>query len=323
MAMLRLICATAALLSVVSATSLPARAETKLTVSSANLSLGHMVQRLAQSKGYFAAEGIKTEVFDFKGGGPAIQALVGGGADMCMCTGDHVIWLANNGIRTRVLVAVTLFNSYGLVARANSPYTDLRSLKGQRIGITSSGSSTDNMIRFAVRKLGLNADRDYVLIGTGTSAAMEPAIETGAVAAGMLTTPDFQSFLYRGKGRYRLIENFSVLPYVTSSYIVTDAWLRKNPEVARGVARAAVRALELIHTDHEAVRADLAKTYPQFDQAFVEQIVKETQAKLSKDGRLNESSWQSVNDIITSFDPKVKPVPYSEAAALEFLPTAK
>jgi len=110
---------------------------------------------------------------------------------------------------------------------------------------------------------------------------------------------------------------------VTSSYIVTDAWLRKNPEVARGVARAAVRALELIHTDHEAVRADLAKTYPQFDQAFVEQIVKETQAKLSKDGRLNESSWQSVNDIITSFDPKVKPVPYSEAAALEFLPTAK
>src|SRR5437899_2268159 len=79
MAMRRLTCATAAILTVVSATSLPARAETKLTVSSANLSLGHMVQRLAQSKGYFAAEGIKTEVFDFKGGGPAIQALVGGG----------------------------------------------------------------------------------------------------------------------------------------------------------------------------------------------------------------------------------------------------
>ena len=321
--MSRRIYATAAILCALIATPMSARAETKITLASANLAIGHMTQRLAQSKGFFAAEGIKSEVFDFKGGGPAIQAVVGGGADMCICTGDHVIWLANNGIKARVLVAVTLFNSYGLVARADSPYTDLKSLKGQHIGITSSGSSTDNMIRFAIKKIGLDADKDFVLIGTGTTAAMEPAIATGAVGAGMLSTPDFQSFMYRGKDKYRVIEDFTVVPYPTSSYIVTEAWLKKNPDTARGVARAIVRALDLIHSDPDAVRADLKKTYPHFDDAFVEQMVKVAQTKISKDGRLSEVAWQSVNDIIVSYDPTVKPVPYADAGAPEYLPTAK
>jgi ABC-type nitrate/sulfonate/bicarbonate transport system substrate-binding protein len=104
---------------------------------------------------------------------------------------------------------------------------------------------------------------------------------------------------------------------------VTEAWLKKNPDTARGVARGIVRALQLIHTDAAVVRADLKNTYPQFDDAFLDQMVKEVQAKLSKDGRLNEVSWQSVNDIIVSYDPSVKPVPYADAAALEYLPAAK
>jgi NitT/TauT family transport system substrate-binding protein len=323
MAMLRSTCATIAILTALIAMPMTAGAETKLTLASANLAIGHMTQRLAQDKGFFAAEGIKSEVFDFKGGGPAIQAVVGGGADMCICTGDHVIWLANNGIKARVLVAVTLFNSYGLVARADSPYTDLKSLKGQRIGITSSGSSTDNMIRFAIKKIGLDADKDFMLIGTGTTAAMEPAIATGAVGAGMLSTPDFQSFMYRGKDKYRVIEDFTVVPYPTSSYIVTEAWLKQNPDTARGVARAIVRALDLIHSDPDVVRADLKKTYPHFDDPFIEQMVKVAQTKISKDGRLSEVAWQSVNDIIISYDPTVKRVPYAEAWAPEYLPAKK
>jgi NitT/TauT family transport system substrate-binding protein len=315
--------ASAAILMVLFALIVPARAETKITIASANTSLGHITFRLAQSKGYFAAEGIKAELFNFKGGGPAIQAMVGGGADMCICTGDHVIFLANHGIKARILAGVTLFNSYGLVARADSPYTDLKSLKGQRIGITSSGSSTDNMIRFAIKKIGLDPDKDFVLIGAGTTAAMEPAIETGSVAAGMLTTPAMQAFIYSGKGKYRVVDDFTVVPYPTSSYLVMDDWLKKNPETARGFARAIVRALQLVHSDPDAVRADLKKAYPQYDDAFIDQVIKLTQDKLSTDGRLSKTAWQSVNDILTGYNPKIKPVPYADAAAPEFLPATQ
>jgi NitT/TauT family transport system substrate-binding protein len=312
-----------AMLAVLACAPDAAYSETKVTIATANNAIGQMAYRLADSKGYFAAEGLKPEAFDFKGGGPAIQAVAGGGADMCICTGDHVIWLANHGIKTRILIAVTLYYSYGLVTRAASPFTDLKSLKGHSIGITSSGSSTDNMIRYAAKTIGLDADKDFTLIGAGTTAAMVPAIETGAVDAGMLTTPDFQSFMYRGKEKYRTVEDFTKVPYLTSSYVVTDDWLKKNPTTARGFARAVVRALELIHSDPDAVRGDLKQAYPQFDEPFTEQMVKLARRNLSNDGKLDETVWQSVNDILTKSDAELKPVPYADAVALEFLPTAK
>jgi NitT/TauT family transport system substrate-binding protein len=320
--MVRTIRACAAILLFLVATQLSARAETKLVIASANTSIGHLAFRVAQSQGYFAAEGLKPEVFDFRGGGPAIQALAGGGADACLCSGDHVVWLANHGIKARVLVAITGYYSYGLVTRASSPYTDLKSLKGQSIGVTSSGSASDNMARYAVRKIGLNPDTDFTVIGAGTTSAMVPAIDTGAVAAGMVTTPDFQFLMYSNKDKYRTVEDFTVVPYLTNALVVTDDWLKKNPETARALARAAVRGLQLVHSDPAAVAADLKKTYPQFDDPFVADMVKLTQRNLSTDGKLTEVEWQSVNTIVTAFDPELKQVPLADASGAEFLPSA-
>jgi NitT/TauT family transport system substrate-binding protein len=320
--MRRVLRAIAPMLCMLVAALAPARGETIINISSANLSLGHMAHRLAQSKGYYADEGIVTKTFDFKGGGPAIQAVAGGAADFCICTGDHVVLLANNGIHLRILVSVTQFNSYALIARADSPYTDIKSLAGQHIGITSSGSSTDNVMRFVIKKAGLDADKDFILLSTGTSSAMEPAIETNQVAAGMLTSPDFQAFLHDAPGKYKIIEDFTQMPYPTSSFLVMDSWLKSHGDTARRMARAVTRALTLIHTDRQAVRDDLRKAYPSFDDALVEEITDAIQVKLSQDGKLTHATWQSINDILTGYDPNLKPVPFEYADAAEYLPSA-
>src|SRR5258706_15539559 len=102
------------------------------------------------------------------------------------------------------------------------------------------------------------------------------------------------------------------MPYPTSSYLVMESWLKSHEDTARRVARAVTRALQLIHSNPQAVRDDLHKTYPSFDDALVEEIANSTQVKLSKDGRLSEATWQSINDILTSYDPKLKAVPYGE-----------
>src|SRR5258706_6648002 len=81
----------------------PAQAETIVNISSANLSLGHMAQRLAQSKGYYADEGIVTKMFDFKGGGPAIQAVSTGAAHKCVFGCDPNVLLVDNVIRLPLL----------------------------------------------------------------------------------------------------------------------------------------------------------------------------------------------------------------------------
>ena len=96
-----------------------------------------------------------------------MQAFAGGGVDLCICAGDHALRLASRGLGGAVLVALLDKHPYSLLAPINSPATDLKSLRGKAIGITSPGSLTDNTLRFMIRKLGFNPDSDYEIIAAG------------------------------------------------------------------------------------------------------------------------------------------------------------
>src|ERR1700689_4614517 len=121
-----------------------ARAETALRIGSSQLSIASIPVVVAIQQKLFQAEGISAEIIDFDGGGPAVQALAGGGIDLCICAGDHAMRLAGRGVGGAVLVALLDKHPYSLLAPIGSPAPDLKSLRGKPVGITSSGSLTDN-----------------------------------------------------------------------------------------------------------------------------------------------------------------------------------
>jgi NitT/TauT family transport system substrate-binding protein len=296
----------------------PAAAETKLVFAAAQSSIGSLAIFLAKEKGYFAAEGIAADIVDFKGGGPAVQGLAGGGAQFCICAADHAVRLRSRGLPARILTALTEFHGYGLLAPAASPVTDIKSLKGQRIGITSPGSLSDNTLRFFIEEAGLNPSRDVEIIGIGTGAAMGAAIDSKSVAAGMLTTPDVQAFLARGK--YKLVKDFRGLRYAALDLLVMESWMKAHDAETRGVARAVVKAQGLIKSDPAAVRAALHAMYPNFDDALLTEVAAEAQHALSTDGRLDQDGYKTMQDMLLKADPTLKPVPYADVVALDYLP---
>jgi NitT/TauT family transport system substrate-binding protein len=79
----------------------PAAAETKLVFAAAQTSIGSLAIFLAKEKGFFKAEGIDADIVDFKGGGPAVQGLAGGGAQFCICAADHAVRLRSRGLPCR------------------------------------------------------------------------------------------------------------------------------------------------------------------------------------------------------------------------------
>src|SRR5574340_1754403 len=48
---------------------------------------------IAEQLGYFKAEGLQVEIDDFAGGSKALQAVVGGSADVCSGAFEHTIAL--------------------------------------------------------------------------------------------------------------------------------------------------------------------------------------------------------------------------------------
>ena len=83
-----------------------ARAETTLRIASSQVSIASIPVVVAIQQKLFQAEGISAEIVDFDGGGPAVQALAGGGVDLCICAGDHAMRLASRGLGGAVLVAL-------------------------------------------------------------------------------------------------------------------------------------------------------------------------------------------------------------------------
>jgi NitT/TauT family transport system substrate-binding protein len=288
-------------------------AQTTVRLASAQNSIGSLPIVLAMREGLFAAENIKIEIVDFRGGAPAIQALASGSVEGCICAADHAVRLRARGQGGLVLSALTEIHGYGLVALANSPAKDLKDLRGKKIGITSAGSLTDNTLRYYLEEAGMNADRDVEITGVGTGGPMRAAIETGAVAAGMLTTPDVQAAM--ADGRFKMIQDYRNLQYPALGLLVLEKWVQRDEASARAVSRAIVKAEGMVRTNRPAVEAALAEMYPALDAKIRGVLADEAPRLLSADGHMAPEGFALMQRMLKVSDPGVAPVPYDQIVA--------
>ncbi|MEA2982078.1 MAG: sulfonate transport system substrate-binding protein, partial [Alphaproteobacteria bacterium] len=112
-----------------------------------------VVERL----GYLKDAGLDVEISDFPGGARALQALVGGSADVVAGAFDHTIQMQAKG---QPIVGVVELGQYpgfvlGLLAAKAASYRGPADLKGMKIGITAPGSSTHFMVRYLMSQAGL------------------------------------------------------------------------------------------------------------------------------------------------------------------------
>jgi NitT/TauT family transport system substrate-binding protein len=305
--------------SVIASYTAPARAETALRIASSQVSIASIPVVVAIQQKLFQAEGISAEIVDFDGGGPAVQALAGGGVDLCICAGDHAMRLASRGLGGAVLVALLDKHPYSLLAPIGSSATDLKSLRGKPVGITSPGSLTDNTLRFMIRKLGFNPDGDYEIIAAGTGGSMRAALDTGSVAAGMFTTPDVQAYMATGK--YKFVADFRDLDYMALDLVVLGSWLKDYDATAHAVARAIVKAEKLIQTDQIIVQAAVHERFPALPPDLVVTVAKDAaERSLSHDGRAQEAGFKTALEMLRVADPTVKELRYQDVVALRYLP---
>src|ERR1700752_1706464 len=122
----------------------PEKKKVTIAVGGKNL-FYYLPLTVAERKGFFKDEGIEVEIPDFAGGARALQAMVGGSADMVSGAYEHTI---NMAAKKQPIKAVVLQAKYSSMAIAMSKeraakYKGPRDLKGWKIGGTGPGSSTN------------------------------------------------------------------------------------------------------------------------------------------------------------------------------------
>ncbi|MBL8221446.1 MAG: ABC transporter substrate-binding protein, partial [Bryobacterales bacterium] len=112
--------------------------------------LVYLPTTLAQQLGEYEKQKLRVSLSDFPGGAKALEALIGGSADVVSGFFDHVIQMRAEGRKLRSFVTIQRFPGLALVV---SPATKrqirtIADLKGAIVGVSAPGSSTDLMLKY-------------------------------------------------------------------------------------------------------------------------------------------------------------------------------
>ena len=145
----------------------------------------HAVLWIARDAGLFEKNGLRTDVAYIRSGSTMAQTLVSGEIQMSQMGGPAMLAAGVAGMDV-TFVAVAL-NTTPIVIMGT--VSKMEELKGKSIGVTRYGSNTDISARFAIRKAGLQPEKDVALIQLEDYAGIMGGIASGRIAAGALADP--------------------------------------------------------------------------------------------------------------------------------------
>ena len=291
-------------------------AHVRLAVGGQN-QMVYLPTTLARELNFYQDEGLDVELQDFQGGAKALQALVGGSADVVSGFYDHTIQMAAEG---RELVAfVTMLRFPGLVL-ATSPQaagtvTRIEDLKGKIAGVTTAGSSSQMFLTFVLTRHGVPIDSVSVT-AIGSAATAIAAFEHSKIDAGWLADPSF-TFVHRRNPGIRVLadlrdeagvkEAFGTTTYPSAVLYAPGPWIRDNRDVATRLARAIHKTLTWMHSHSaEEIAAKTPKTLRGEDDALYVEALKDSMPMFSVDGQMTAEGASAVRTLLNASMPKVR-----------------
>ncbi len=277
-------------------------------------SLYYLPLTVTERLGYFKDAGIDVEISDVASGGRALQAIVGGSAEIGIGNFDHAIQMQAKGQPVVALVQLGRFPGFVLAMRKEKAdaYKSAKDLKGMKIGVTAPGSSTHFMVLYMMAQAGLKPD-DASFIGTGAGNTVVAAVKRGEVD-GIVNVDPMINLLDRD-GAIRIVADTRTLegtnavyggPYPAAVLYTTTAFAEKNPNTAQALVTALVRGLKWVqsHTPEEIAKV-MPEEYALGDKAIFIQSITTNMPAYSPDGRFTREAAETAYKVLKAFDPNV------------------
>lgn len=293
-----------------------------IAVGGKNL-LYYLPLTIAETQGYFKAEGLDVTIADFAGGSQALRAVVGGSADVVSGAFEHTLNMQPKGqaLRAFVLQGRAPQIVLGVNPKTMAGFRSVADLKGKKIGVTAPGSSTNVMVNFVLAKAGLKPS-DVSIIGVGAGNGAVAAMRSGQIDA--ISNLDPVITLLVRSGDLKIVSDTRVVaeadkvfggPMPAACLYTHQAFIDKNPATVQALANAIVRADKWIQA---AGPADIIKAVPESyllgDRAVYIDAFIAAKGALSPDGMFPEAGAQTAARALQSIDASLRSVKFDYAA---------
>src|SRR3990167_2817379 len=163
------------------------QAQERFNMSHSALTGSQAILFVTRDAGIFRKHNLEPQILYITGAPPNIAALLAGSVDFVVFAGPAAITANLAGADTAVLMSFVNTMEHSIFShRAIKSPADI---KGKTIGVSRPGSSDDYGARVAVRKWGLEPDKEVLFVSVGGPPDRFVALQTGRVDAVLIQPP--------------------------------------------------------------------------------------------------------------------------------------
>jgi NitT/TauT family transport system substrate-binding protein len=271
---------------------------------------------LAQRLGYYAKAGVNVELTNEPAGGDATQNMLAGQVDGVGGFYDHNIALQSQGKSSESVVSMLQIPGEVELCRTDlkGRITSPADWKGQSLGITDTGSSTDFLTQYLATKNGVNP-ATTTRRGVGAGSTFIAALQQKAIACGMTTEPTVSQVLKENLG-FILLDMRTAAGsrqalggvYPATSLYMTTAYVSSHQAAVQKLVNAYVATLKWIqgHTGTQIADMMPADYYSGVGKAAYAAALDSEKGIFNPTGVMPPDGPKTCLAVLSAFNPTVK-----------------
>jgi len=231
-------------------------AQEKLRVGWAGFSASHVPLWVAEEKGLLRKQGLASEVIFFSNGPTALQALVAGELDVVLTSAPNVVNPRLAGVDTVMILAIIPTFTDHIVSAA--AIQSAEQLKGKTGGVNRQGSVSEMGLRLALRRLGVDPEKETKIVSSGGNPERLAALSKGIVQFVILAEP----FVREAEklGFRDLVDIASLkIPLLWNGVVTRESIIKSKRQTLAKFVRAITEAIHDIKIDKAGTEAILRK----------------------------------------------------------------
>lgn len=246
---------------------------------------GTVLAKVAESRGFFEREGVAVEFTIYRSGAECVQALAAGAAHMVETGASSIAIGRAQGIGAMIVSGASVVPAgWMLMSAADSPIQTVEDLRGKNVGITSAGSFSEVLAKWAQVNMGV----DFGLVPLG-GAGLMPNLLAGNIDAAVVYPP--VSFIATVANEAKPILDYAqaLPPAMSDGWVATDKLIAENPSAVQGVLNALYGAVKVLQEDR-AGALEFIQQYVEVSQEVAELYYDQSIMTLLRNGEI-ETPW--------------------------------
>jgi len=237
---------------------------------------------VADAQGFFKEEGVNVKVVAFKGGTELVRGMVAGSVDIGVGAFSEALLGVESGQGVKIFYGgfnMAVFDWYSVPA-----IKTLEEAKGKRFGISTFGSSTDFLTRYALATKGINAKSDVQIVQGGGSVPRLAAMEAGQLEVNIFATPE--KFMAADRGMNLLLQQKSITPdFPFHCFYAREDFIKNDPNAIKAVLRGFAKAVRW-SKEHKEESVKLLASKLGLEETYLSRGYDDFIDEIFEDGRL-------------------------------------